>query len=595
MGETSAAADDTEQATDVGPEADAAPQASPAGDGPAAPRAALPRARVLAPLYALVAMALTWPLTLHLGSHLAYGSEPTTTVPLFNLWTLRWDQDRLAHGLSGYWDAPLFHPTAGTFALSEPQPLTGLAFAPLSWVTGNPVLAFNLVALGILVLNGWFGARLARHLGVADGPAALTGVLAMGVPFVASQMGVLQLTAIFPLLALVDALLRWAPHGGRRPAGEVGAWLAVTFLTCGYYGLFAVVAVLPPAVLLARRDWFRRSRAVDVLVAALCFAPAVPFLLMQARITDGYERSGETIRELSAQVADLFELTGDALGAGFLPWVRDGGDDLAVYSGTALLILGVAGAVVLRRQAGERLRVFAFLVVGALLSVLLALGLNLSVFGFEPYQLIRDLVPGYHSLRSPFRFVAVAEVFLVALAAFGIDDLWRWKAKAGAAAAIAVVALGALEVSLAPVELFEVDRSEADWVAWLHEHRDDREEVVAFLPFPLTGKVSSYAPTARHMLQVLDAGDGVTTVNGYSGLWPEPYEELEAGAINYPTGNGDILFRDYGVTLLVVDAHWLAERPDVEQVLEYVYQREFTGPDNVVYAVPPPGGAVVPG
>ena len=114
------------------------------------------------PLYAAVSVALTWPLALHVGDRLAYGAEPTTTVPLFNLWTLRWNQDRLGHGLSGYWDAPIFHPASGSFALSEPQPLTGLVFAPISWVTGNPVLAFNVVALAV--------ARAQRPLRRPAGP-----------------------------------------------------------------------------------------------------------------------------------------------------------------------------------------------------------------------------------------------------------------------------------------------------------------------------------------------------------------------------------------------------------------------------------------
>jgi hypothetical protein len=640
--------------------------------------AAWARARVLGPLYVAAAVVLTWPLAPHMGDHLAYGAEPTTTVPLFNLWTLRWGQGRLSHGFAGYWDAPLFHPATGTFALSEPQPLTTLAFAPLSWVTGNPVLAFNLVALAIFVLNGWFGARLARHLGVGAGPAALTGLVAMGLPFVASQMGVLQLTVVFPLFALVDALVRWAPEGGRRPAAEVGAWTAVTFLTCGYYGLFGLVGVFPPALLLARRSWLRWSRLGDVAIAAACLVPALPFLLGQAHLTASFERSDETIKALSATVGEFFLLPGDAVGAGLLPWVGDAGHDIALYMGTALLALGIGGAVVLDRQEGERLRAFGFLVGGAVVTLVLALGLNLSVFGIEPYQAVRTLVPGYRSLRSPFRFVALTEVFLVGLAAFGIEDLWRWRPgaapagrgsgepvppartgldgpepgapavddgvepgapvadigvepgepvageggepermvpsggagapsgwarRAGALAAAAVVAAALVEVAIVPVDLFRVDRSTADWVAWLDDggarevgrpvvrDEDEPDEVVAFLPVPLDGKVASYAPTVEHMLEVLDAGQGVTTIDGYSGLWPQTYEDWQAAAINYPTDQADALLRTYGVTLIVVDADWLADRPDVVSWLGDRYVEQFTGPDHVVYAVPPTNGS----
>ena len=91
------------------------------------------------------------------------------------------------------------------------------------------------------------------------------------------------------------------------------------------------------------------------------------------------------------------------------------------------------------------------------------------------------------------------------------------------------------------------------------------------------------------------AGDGVTTINGYSGLWPEPYEAWEAAAVNYPTAEADILVREYGVDLVVVDARWLADRPDVARWLANAYVEEFAGPDDVVYSVAPTNGTVVAG
>ena len=126
---------------------------------------ALGRWWVLLALYVVLAVLVTWPLTAHLGGSLTFGGELARTVPLLNLWTLEWNQHAIGELYAGYWDAPIFHPVQGAFALSEPQPLTGLAFAALGWLSGNPVLAYNLVALAILALNGLAGARLARALG----------------------------------------------------------------------------------------------------------------------------------------------------------------------------------------------------------------------------------------------------------------------------------------------------------------------------------------------------------------------------------------------------------------------------------------------
>ncbi|MCB1041036.1 MAG: hypothetical protein KDA94_16120, partial [Acidimicrobiales bacterium] len=102
------------------------------------------RARCLALLVPItVAIATTWPLAVQ-GGRLPLGGEPTPTVARFNLWTLRWTADRLPHALSGWWDAPIFSPHAGTFAWSEPQPLTGVAFALVRTLTG-PERAYGLV------------------------------------------------------------------------------------------------------------------------------------------------------------------------------------------------------------------------------------------------------------------------------------------------------------------------------------------------------------------------------------------------------------------------------------------------------------------
>jgi hypothetical protein len=589
MGEASAGADGVAVAAEAGA----------AGDERGAVAPVWGRARLLVPLYLLATAVVTWPLAWHLPSRLAYGAEPTETVPLFNLWTLRWNQARIADLYRGYWDAPIFFPAEGTFALSEPQPLTGLAFAPVAWATGNPVLAFNVVALAFLVLNGWAAARLARHLGVAAPPAAALGALAVALPFVMGQAGVLQLTAVFPLVALVDALLRWGTTGGgRRLAAEAGAWWAATFLTCGYYGLFAGVAVVPVVLVLARRDWLRRGRARDVGVAALALAPAVPALVAQARLTDGYTRTEDLIRALSARPGDLRLLSPGSGGLGVVPWVGEAAvDGFALYPGTALLGLAVAGFVLARRSdAPGRRRAAWFLLAGAVLARLLSFGLRLGVGGVEPYEAVRALVPGFASLRSPFRFAAVSEVFLLGLAGLGLDALWRWRPAVGRGravgrwATVAVVALGVAEVALVPMRTFAVDRRPADWVAFVEE-RDEPDEVLAFLPGPANGRAASYVPTVRNMLGVLDAG--VTTVNGYSGLWPPAYDRLEAELVNYPAVGADALIREMGVTVVIVDRPWLEDRPDVADWLGDRYVAEFTGPDHVAYTVPPTSGRIV--
>lgn len=530
---------------------------------------------VLLPLYAVLAMAVTWPLLAHLGGSLTYGAELTRTVLLFNLWTLEWNQLRIGDLYAGYWDAPIFHPTAGTFALSEPQPLTGLAFAPLSALSGNPVLGYNLIALLILALNGYAGARLARALGAAAGPAALVGAMAVGLPFVAHQMGVLQLTAVFPLLLLIEAILRWAPAGGSRPAAAIGVWLGVTFLTCGYYGLLGVVGVGLASLVLARREWLTRRRLADLAVAVGIFALlALPVVLGQAQYTSGYHRSDDEIRELSAGLGDYWRLDERAHGAGVAPWLRDVPGGHGLYPGTALLALAVAGLVLAVRRPktslDERRRPW-FLLAGACVAWLLSGGLKLSVLGFHPYEVVRAVVPGFDQLRNPARFAVLGELFLLGLAAYGLDALWRWRGRVGAGLAAAVVAVGLVEVSIAPVRLFEPQPT-ARWAGWLDDHAPDRA-VMAFVPFPPSGQVGEFQETTARMVQVVDKD--LTTVNGYSGLFPDRYELLSNAMYGYPSARGDAALRAFRVQYLVASTAWLRRDPNRLRLLVTRHRRIY--------------------
>jgi hypothetical protein len=134
-----------------------------------------------------------------------------------------------------------------------------------------------------------------------------------------------------------------------------------------------------------------------------------------------------------------------------------------------------------------------------------------------------------------------------------------------------------------PAPVHRVDRSTPDWAAWLADNPPDGEgdPVLAFLPFPEDGRAASYQTTVEHMLEVLDAG--ATTVNGYSGLFPEQYNELEGAARQYPDYVADDLMADYGVDAVVVDEEWLAGNPAAASALDATYRERYRGPESIVY------------
>jgi hypothetical protein len=556
---------------------------------PRTPR--LGRRVLLAAPHALAAVVLTWPLVLHLGDEIPLGTESSGTVPLFNLWTLRWNADRVAHAFHGYWDAPIFHPAAGTFALSDPQPLTGLAFAPLFAVTGNAALAYNLVLLGILALNGWAAARFCRRLGVTSAVAILAGVLAQALPFVANEVGVIQLTVLFPIFLLLTALHDWlrpdrdarrrAPATGRArfgPPTRVGLWLAVTFLTSSYYGLFVVVVLgLTVWFLLAREVW-RPGRAVELVVAVVVFAvPTLPVLLAQADLTSTHHRSEETIRDNSAAVADYGQLDEGAWGDRLLPWLLGtGGSGQRLYPGTLLLGAAVGGAYA--GWHGRTRRWTRFLVAFAGVAVVASLGLRLDLGGFHPYELLRDHMPGYENLRSPFRFAVLLQVALVPLAALGLDAVWRRASLGGPPVALALVGFGLLEVLALPVPLVDVPDAHDDWVDFL---QDAPPGVVAMVPFPSGRGVDAFEPTVESMLAGLEHGHPL--VNGYSGLFPASHDQLWEEMDTFPDADSRSALEDAGVRYVVVDRD--AVSPAIDAATREELEVVFEGDDRTIYAL----------
>ena len=148
-----------------------------------------------------------WPAPRFLCTGLPTGPSSPATVPMLNAWTIWWNADRLAHGLAGYWDAPIFHPETGTFAFSEPQPATWIV-APIVWATGTPIPAYQVYLIGTLVLNAVFAVRLLRTLPVRWAAATAGGVAVLLLPLVHQNREAAQLMSLWGILWTLEALIK---------------------------------------------------------------------------------------------------------------------------------------------------------------------------------------------------------------------------------------------------------------------------------------------------------------------------------------------------------------------------------------------------
>ncbi len=487
-------------------------------------------------LLLLYPLALTWPLALHAGHAVPQGSEPSATVPLFNLWTLGWNVRQLAQGYPAYWDAPIFWPAPGAFAYSDPQPLGGLLAASV-WAR-SPALAYNLVLWLYLALNGLSVYGLLRRCAAAPpGPALLAGLLAQSLPYLTHERGVLQLQPYFGMVWAAEGAWTLLRGGSRRSgAALLAAGLSAAFLTSGYYGVF-LLALLPPLAAgmrprRARWGWLLFGGLAGILPPLLTLLPQRAILLRM-----GFSRSAETIARNSACPGDYLRLTPFVRAAeswSALPACRQ-----YLFPGAGLTLLGLAG-LVLALRGRRRPWGLALLSSGAA-ALLLSFGLRLTLGGWQPYGILRARLPGFENLRSPFRFGLWVQVTLALLSALALEALWKRRRALGLAAAL----LALLELFPRPAALTPVPPPYP---------AEALSGVTLFLPYPSRSAAAAYEPAAAAMWRALPTR--ARLVNGYSGYFPALNSQLKTLLADFPDALSLRVLRALGAQTLCWPPAW---------------------------------------
>jgi hypothetical protein len=505
-------------------------------------------------LYVSLTIAWTWPLALHLNTAIPQGSQPAATVPLFNLWTTWWNADRLREGLAGYWDAPIFHPTRGAFAFSEPQP-TLLLVAPFAW-WGSPVLAMNVYLLVSLVLNGWLAERLLRQRGHPGAVAFAGGVLCLSLPCVYWQLGVLQSVPLWGVLWTLLSLGAVAERPTFRRGVGLGVAFGVTYLACNYYGLYLSVLLLVCAPvllggrLLERRTWSCSLAAI--LTAAVIVGPVVSVQLTEL-LAHQFVREPAAVRGLATTWRDYLFPTG----TNWLPTARlaEGVPRRWDLSPGHVKVLLAAIGVACGLWAGGARRWTLFWTLLLAAAVVLASGPFVSVGSWNLHEHLVRHWPGFAQVRSLYRFAVFAQIAVVMLACEALSFWWpaaaaRWRrGRCGAAMLLAAGAV--LEVTPPRANPYHppLVTDTAHWAVWLREHAP-ADAVVTHVPFPRgtseqdhqTTTLAMYWQTVHHR----------RLVEGYSGFFPESYRQLKRAMQTFPDATALVHLDLAGATHCVV-------------------------------------------
>jgi hypothetical protein len=542
----------------------------------------------------LAAIVATWPLLPSLASALPLGTEHEATVPLFNLWTLWWDADRVPHGLFGLWDAPIFHPLKGTFTFSEPMLLQGVTLSPLWWMGARPAAIYNLAILGTLACNGLAIRSLARALGAPRTAALLAALAGVTLPYTAKVLGVLPVLPLFGTIWALAALIRFGKEGGWRPAALAVLSFAAQFLAGEQMALLSLPFLLLAGLAALAEQRFR-ARSIATL-AALAILGALVLTPIAGTVSSfhekyGFTRSEEVVASLSAQARDFTTRPSSSRFA--FPPREDSyaGDTGGLFPGFLLLGLGAAGVWLGWRQGERRLWIVCLLVC-VVVGGLLALGLNLRIGDWRPFASLREVVPGLRTLRSPFRAVAISQAVLAALAALALARLASWRGRIGTSLALALGVLAATENLASPGDLVPTPASpRTAWTSWLREQPG--KLVVAHVPLPQGLHVSDYEVEAWRMFAQIDHHRPL--LNGYSGYFPSGYGTFQVDMDqNFPSDRLLCMMAfGMGVNTLVLDRPYLEERRALfeSDSLRGFFAPGYSDPGVVIVRLSPPPAA----
>jgi hypothetical protein len=236
-------------------------------------------------LYLVLTLLLAYPLSIRPGSSVL-GDDPD--IHLF-MWTLAWNTHAFVHQPLSIFDANIFHPYRHTLAYSENLIGSALFAAPILWLTDNPVLALNLVALLSCVLCGLGAYVLARRLGMGQAGALLCGLIFAFSPARFFRISQAHLTAVQWVPFTLASLHAYLDGGRRRDLRLAAAFFTLQVITTGHgavFVTFSAVALLAYRVALGEPLAFgRRLRDLGV-PGVLLLVPSVLIFLPYRRVQE---------------------------------------------------------------------------------------------------------------------------------------------------------------------------------------------------------------------------------------------------------------------------------------------------------------------
>ena len=574
------------------------------------------RTWLVALLFAALTALLAFPLSVRPGDRTMSASPDTN---LF-MWTLAWDVHALTHQPIRIFDANIYYPLPRTLAYSEN--LIGSAFiaAPILWVTDNPVLAMNLVALLSAALCALGAYVLARQVGVGAGAAVVSGLVYGFSPPRFLRLDQLHLATIQWVPFGLASLHAYLDEGRAFDFRMAAAFFTLQALSSGHGVVFLLLAMIGLVAFRFaggdRIDIPRRLRDFGI-GGALLIAPALlafgEYLIVQREA--GLRRSIETwnFRATSFLAspshvhqwvlswfpnARINETADAYLFPGFTPIVLALCGLVAPFAGTAARRLdsppGVSG----------KTRSLVFYVLLTAFGVWLTLPPPVGLWPFVYW------LPGFNFIRVPSRFMLLAILGLAVVAGYGVETIARlirptadednarhedtkarvfvsswpvfdpWVSLVVGAVLVAEFATFPLGLEPVHVDIPRIDR----WLA-----TQPKPFVVAEVPLADPGSIIAWE-LRNTTLMLHSTAHWQKTVHGYSGLRLPLHVDLYDELTQFPDDRSLESLTRLGVTHVVMHTDWYrpADRAAIDERMDRFRDRlrlEHTEGEGRVYAL----------
>ena len=225
--------------------------------------------------FVLLTLVMTYPNALRLTD-----AAKDLGDPLLNSWIMWWVVDSAVHGnVAGFFDANLFFPHYRTLAYSEfliPQALVG---APILLLSGNPLLAYNVVLLLSFIATAFAMYLLGRYL-TGSGLAGFIGGLALAyAPFQIHHLSQIQVIGALGIPLAFLFLHRYFDSGSLKYLLGFTAVYVLQALGNAYYAVYLTYAagayILYRAVIDRRfmQVVFWRHMGLHALLSLVVLAP----------------------------------------------------------------------------------------------------------------------------------------------------------------------------------------------------------------------------------------------------------------------------------------------------------------------------------